>query len=215
MRRHRNRIAAGAVALLALTGGGAAIAATNLGSPEEESQAIVDDVAQQLGIESSELSDALEQALANRVDEAVEAGDLTEAQAAELKARIASGDFPLLGLGRGFGHGPGGHVDLETAASYLGVTTEALRTSLRSGESLADVAGEEGKSLAGLVAALVEAEQEELDEAVADGRLTEAQRDSIAADLEARITERVNGTLMFGPGHGPPGLPPGSDAGAA
>jgi hypothetical protein len=213
MKSHKHRIAAGTVSLLALTGGGAAIAATNLGSPQEESQAIVDDAAEQLGIESSALSDALEQALANRVDEAVEAGDLTEAQAAELKARIASGDFPLLGVGRGFGHGPGGHVDLETAASYLGVTTEALRTSLQSGNSLADVAGDEGKSVAGLVAALVAAEEEKLDEAVADGRLTEAQRESLAADLEDRITERVNRT--FGPGHGPPAPPTDSDASAA
>jgi hypothetical protein len=213
MKGHKHRIAAGTVALLGLGGGGAAIAATNLGTPQEESQAIVDDAAEQLGVEPSALSDALEQALANRVDEAVEAGDLTEAQAAELKARIASGDFPLLGVGRGFGHGPGRHVDLEAAASYLGVTTEALRTSLQSGESLADVAGDQGKSVGGLVAALVEAEEERLDQAVADGRLTEAQRDAIAADLEARVTERVNGT--FRPGHGPRGLRSDSDASAA
>ena len=39
-------------------------------SPSEESKAVIDDAASQLGVEPSELSDALKQALKNRVDEA-------------------------------------------------------------------------------------------------------------------------------------------------
>src|ERR671938_1712935 len=106
--RRKRQIVAGAAAGLAVAGGGAAIAATQLGSPGAESQAVVNDAARQLGIQPSKLSDALKKALENRVDAAVAAGRLTKAQGDALKARIESGDAPLFPLGghheRGFRH---------------------------------------------------------------------------------------------------------------
>ena len=102
----RMRLVVSAGAALAAVGGGAAYAAGEL-SPRQESSAIIDDAAEQLGVESTELADALEQALENRVDEAVADGRLTKEQGEELKARIAAGEAPLLGLrggGPGFGH---------------------------------------------------------------------------------------------------------------
>ena len=129
----KHRLAAGAGAALAVAGGGAAIAATQL-SPKAESEAVVNDAAKQLGVTPAKLSDALKQALANRVDAAVAAGTITKEQGDQLKARIASGDFPLFGVrGPGFGHGPGGPhggfgAHLSVAATYLGVTEAALRT---------------------------------------------------------------------------------------
>ena len=150
-RKMKRRLAAGAGAALAVAGGGAAIAATQL-SPKAESEAVVNDAAKQLGVDPAKLSDALKQALANRVDAAVAAGTMTKEQGDELKARIASGDFPLFGgRGPGFGHGPGGPhggfgAHLSAAATYLGVTEAALRTSLEGGKTLADIAKEKGKS---------------------------------------------------------------------
>jgi hypothetical protein len=108
MRRHTRKIAIGAAAVVAAAGGGGAIAATKL-DPGQESEAVVEDAAEQLGVEPSELTDALEDALANRVDEAVEAGRLSEEQGAELKERIRSGEFPLMGLGPGPAFGGGLH----------------------------------------------------------------------------------------------------------
>ena len=98
------KLVAVAVAALAVTGGGAAIAASKLGSPKEESQAVINDAAQQLGVQPSALSDALKKALENRVDAAVAAGTITKAQGDEMKSRIESGNFPLF---FGGGGGPG------------------------------------------------------------------------------------------------------------
>ena len=211
----RKVVAVGAAAL-AVAGGGAAVAATSLVDPEQESKAVIDDAASQLGVQPSELSDALEQALLKRVDAALAAGRITQAQADELKQRIQSGDYPLIGPvlghrgvpGHGFGH-------LDAAASYLGLTEAELQTQLQSGQTMADVAKAQGKTVDGLVAALVADEKQELDEAVAAGRLTQAQADAMLAGAKSRFTDMVNGTF---PDHGPHGFrgaPPQDDAGTA
>ena len=167
----RKIITVGAAALV-VAGGGAAIAATTGGTPQEESKAVVDDAAKQLGVTPSKLSSALKKALENRVDAAVAAGRLTKEQGDAIKARIEAEDYPMLG-GFGFGHhgGPGMHGigHLDAAASYLGMTADALRTQLESGKSLADVAKSKGKSVDGLVSALVADEKKELDAAVKAG----------------------------------------------
>ena len=200
-----------AAALIVGLGAAGAIAATKVLSPSEESKAVIDDAAAQLGVQSSELSGALKQAMKNRIDAAVEAGRLTEEQASRLKDRIDAEEFPLLGpggpKGPGFhGHGPGhlgrGEV-LAAAASYLGLTEAELREQLPS-KTLADVAGEQGKSVSGLVEAMVAAAEKEIDEAVADGRLTEEKATALKADLEARFESMVNGERPEGAfGHHP------------
>lgn len=199
------KIAGGVTALAAVVGAGGAIAATQL-SPTDESDAIVADAAKQLGVNADELDAALKQALENRIDAAVEAGQLTEAQATQMKERIAAGEVPLVGVGRGGGHhfGHHGFADLGAAATFLGVTEDALRTRLENGDTLAEIAEAEGKTAAGLVDALVAAAKADLDEKVAEGRLTEAQRTSILADLESRIESVVSGEARFGfrGGHG-------------
>ena len=193
------KVIAGAVAGLAVAGGGAAVAATQFGSPKEESQAIVNDAAKQLGVQPSALSAALKKALENRVDAAVAAGRLTKAQGDELKQRIESGEAPLFGPpgpggGRRFGfHHAGPFGGLDAAATYLGLTEAQLRTQLESGKSLADVAKAQGKSVDGLVQALVDSAKKKLDAAVAAKRLTQSDADSILSGLKSRITDFVNG----------------------
>ena len=140
-KRTRRMLIAGAVAALAIVGGGAALAAQSSGDPSAESKAVLNDAAKQLGVDTAKLTAALKQALANRVDAAVKAGQLTEAQGKELKARIQADSFPILGLrGGGPGHHGRGFHHLEAAATYLGVTEAALRTSLEGGKTLAQVA---------------------------------------------------------------------------
>ena len=99
----------------------------------------------------------------------------------------------------------------ETAASYLGMSEADLREALKD-QTLAEIAKEKGKSVDGLVKALVTAAEKKIDEAVADGRITKAQ----ATELKSRLTERtqalVNGEFRghrFGPR---PGLWSGSGA---
>jgi hypothetical protein len=204
------RIAAIVAAAGLAVGAGAAVAATQATSPQQRSEAIVADAAQQLGVSSAKLTAALKQALENQVDAALAAGQITQAQADQMTSAIESGQMPLVGL-----HGPGGPgggrhghvVDLSTAASYLGVTAAELQTSLAGGKSLADVAKAEGKSVDGLVAALVASAKQHLDDEVTAGRLTDAQRTAMLTELEQRIADLVNGVAPA-----PPALRAGSAA---
>jgi polyhydroxyalkanoate synthesis regulator phasin len=195
----KRKAIAGTVAALAVGGTSAGIAATKLGSnPSAESKAIVDDAAKQLGVQPSALSSALKKALTARVDAAVADGRLTKEQGAELKARIASDDFPLFGPpGMGDGHfGNHGGPGLDAAAKYLGLTEAKLRTELESGKTLAQVAKAQNKSVDGLIAALKADAKQKLDAAVKAGRLTQAQETRMLADLDQRLGDFVNGKLM-------------------
>jgi hypothetical protein len=227
-RRTKLTFWAGAAAIAVLVvglGAAGAIAASQVLSPREETKAVVDDAASQLGVKPEALSEALKQALKNRVDAAEEAGRLTEAQAKELKARIDSDEFPLL-FGPGGGH-PGtgfrhGHEHVEhfevltAAASFLGMTEVELRDALQD-KTLAEIAKEKGKSVSALVAALVAAQEKRIGAAVADGRLTQSQASELKAHLEDRTKDLVNGELRdfrdgrhseFWPGSGSPRAPP-------
>ena len=212
MKRTKSKIAGVTAVAAALIGGGAAIAADRL-TPKQESDAVVADAAKQLGIDASKLNAALKQALENRVDVAVAAGRITKAQGDEMKARIAAGDVPLVGIGPGGGVRHFGHhfANLDAAATYLGITEAQLKTSLSDGSTLAEIAQEKGKSVDGLKAALVAAAKADLAQAVTDGRLTETQQTQILADLSDRIDDLVNGELGLhraGPGPGRFGGPP-------
>ena len=180
------KIVAGSTAALAVAGGGAAIAASKFQSPSERSKAIVDDAAQQLGIPSAKLSDALKKAFEDQVDAAVTAGRLTQAQADAIKARIEADDFPLFGPGPGFGfeHHMFFHGEvLSVASDYLGVSESDLRTQLESGKTLAQIANAtSGKSTDGLIQALVDAEKKE-------------HPNASESDLKELFTNLVNGTF--------------------
>jgi hypothetical protein len=196
----RRKVFAGAAAALAVGGAGAGVAATKLAtnSPSEESKAIVNDAAKSLGVEPSKLSAALKKAYEVRIDAAVADGRLTKAQGDELKQRIESGDFPLLGA-PGFRHGPGGprgfFHGLDSAASYLGLTEAQLRSRLESGKTLAEIVKAQGKSVDGLKDALVKDAKTKLDAAVKAGRLNSTEEQHILADLQQHVDDLVNGTL--------------------
>jgi predicted DNA-binding protein (UPF0251 family) len=210
MKMTRNtKIAAGVLTGLTIAislGAAGAIAASGVLSSDDQRQAVIDDAAQQLGVTPSALEDALKQALKNRVDDAVEAGRLTQEQGNALKERIEAAEAPLVVSGFGrlgrahFGHfGHFGHLGhfqrLEAAASFLDLTPAEIRQRLADGDTLAEIAKAEGKSVDGLVNALVAAATEKVDDAVADGRLTKEQAADLKRDLEERVTALVNGEL--------------------
>lgn len=193
---------AGAVVALAAGGAvGGALAASGTFDPKAERQAFLNDAAGRLGVTSSKLEDALKQAALDRVDAALAAGRITQAQADALKAAIDAGDFPL-GVprpGLGFHRGLGLRGDfLDAAANYLGLTDDQLRSQLESGESLADVARAQNKSVSGLEQALVAAVQTKLDQAVKDGRITSDEESRILAKVKASVDDIVNGRLPAG-----------------
>ncbi len=193
------RIALVAVGLALAAGGGGAYAAVRATapSPAQERQAFLDDLAKRLGVTSAQLTDALKGALEDRLQAAVAAGRLTQAQADELKSRIESGDGPFPGVGPFFGgrgHASELHrLGLSAAASYLGLSRSELASQLRSGKTLAQIATAQGKSVDGLVTALVDDAKQKLDQAVKDGRLAQAQEDVIIGAVRARIEALVQG----------------------
>jgi hypothetical protein len=226
----KRKVVAGTVAALAVGGAGAGIAATQLrSSPSEESQAIVNDAAKQLGVQPDQLSGALKKAMENRIDAAVAAGRITKAQGDELKQRVESNTFPLFGpmpLGFGFEHRFGfrhhGFPGLDAAASYLGLTDAQLDSKLDSGKTLAQVAKDQDKSVDGLVAAMKADLKQHLDRAVKDGRITKAQEDQALKGVDARLKNLVSGKFIRPPrpegwfGHrGGFGARPGPDFGGA
>jgi hypothetical protein len=207
------RVAVGAVGLAALTGGGIAYAATKDPGPADR-KALLDDVAKRLNVAPSDLQAAVQGAASDQLDKAVAAGRLTQQQADAMKQRLKdTGGLPLFGGGRrsGFAHpgrlGPGRGLLFagpDAAAKYLGLDATALRDQLASGKSLADVAKAQGKDVAGLERALLDAATSRLDQAVADKRITEQQRQSILDRLKGRVADLVAGkppTPPPAPGH--------------
>ncbi|HZP94814.1 MAG TPA: hypothetical protein VFC31_00565 [Candidatus Limnocylindria bacterium] len=97
-----------------------------------------------------------------------------------------------------------GGNELATAATYLGTTDADIRTKLRAGETLAQIANATaGKSRDGLIAALVTAATAKIDQAQKDGKITADQATQAKANLTTRITQLVDNTRPMGPGFGP------------
>jgi len=198
----RRKVLAGAAAAMVVGGAGAGVAATKLtrDSPSEESQAIVNDAAKNLGVSPGKLSAAIKKAFSDRIDAAVKAGRITKAEGDALKQRIESDDFPLFGppvFGFGF---PGVHPffhGLDAAATYLGLTEAQLRSRIDAGKTLAEIAKEQNKSVDGLKEAMVKDVKDKLDAAVKAGRLSKADEQSALKDFEARIDDLVNGKLQL------------------
>lgn len=198
------RVLAAVSALSIAVGAGGAVAASKDSSTE--GQSFLSRVAGHLGISTEKLEDATEAAAIDQIDADLKAGKITEAQADELKARVRQGGAPFLfggphrlgGPGR-VHHAPFGH--LSAAADYLGLTVPALLQRLSSGQSLADVAKAEDKSVDGLKDAMVADAKERLDKAVENGMLTEAQAEEALSAIEARLDDLVNGNLRFRPRH--------------
>lgn len=212
--RRKRTVAIGAAAALAVASGGVAYAAA---TGNDARDAVIRDAAQRLNVSPDELRSALEQAFGDQLDQAVQDGRLTQQQADRMKQMIREHGLPLGGPGPGFGPGPMGGPGhgpfgpgLDAAADYLGLTRAELARRLMNGRSLAEVARARGKSVDGLEQALVDAARSDLDRAVADGKLTAAQRDEILSRLREHVDELVAGT---GPGprfrHGGPGGPGG------
>jgi hypothetical protein len=202
----KRAIAIGAAALVVAGGGGAAVAATGSGSSPND---FLDSVARHLGISRQKLDEATKAAAIDQVDAQLKAGQITQAQADDLKKRIQDGDIPPLGAlrggGPGFGlggpGGPGGLLkagisdSLAAAAKYLGLSESALRDQLNDGKSLADIAKAQGKDLEGLKQAILAAAKSDLDKAVSDKKLTQSQADDVYSRLKDRIDDMVNGQL--------------------
>jgi len=219
----KRKLAIGVTGLVVLGGGGAAYAVTK--SNDNDRQAFLGDVAKRLNVTPEQLNNALKGAFEDRLDAAVKAGRLTQKQADEIKKKVEQGGVPPM-LGPGFGAGgPRGHFSfrgpgpgraggpihngIDAAAKYLGLTDKQLMQKLQSGKSLADIAGDQKKSVDGLKSAITASVQKDLDQAVKDKKLTQAQETDILKRLGDKLDALVNAKGFPGP---PPGFKHGHGA---
>ncbi len=82
--------------------------------------------------------------------------------------------------------------DGEVLAGLLGIDVDTLRTELRSGKTVAEIATEQGVEVQTVIDALVAEARSHLELSVDNGRLTQEEADAKLAELTERITERVN-----------------------
>jgi multidrug efflux pump subunit AcrA (membrane-fusion protein) len=108
------------------------------------------------------------------------------------------------GAGRGFGPGRpfGADEKFDAAAKALGITTDELRTALRDGKSIAQVAKDKNVDVNKVIDAMVAGAQARIDQAKNDGKIDQAQADRLKSGLKDRITKLVNGEFAGGPGPG-------------
>lgn len=118
-------------------------------------------------------------------DPAHEAGE-----SAEQEAQEDAGIFPHGGPGGGCGGGRG--IIKTAAAEVLGLSEDELRTQIRSGKSLAEIAQSQGMSVDDFKPALVEKAAADLKTRLDAGEITQAQYDSITGNLQADLDAIVN-----------------------
>ena len=81
---------------------------------------------------------------------------------------------------------------LSAVTGYLGLTRQQFGVDLRSGETLAQIATAQGRSVSGLEQAIEAAVTSRLDQAVAAGKLTSQREQLILSRLPARLDKLVN-----------------------
>lgn len=183
-------------------GGGPAAVAAYLGLTESELRAQLEagkslaQIASAQGKSVEGLEDVIVSDAKANLDEAVANGKLTAAEEETMLAELRSKVGDIVNATGGPG-GPSVRVDIgpgfgDAAATYLGLTPDELRAQVESGKTLAQVAAAQGKSVAGLEAAILAGARQELDQAVAAGKLTAAQEQKMLDDLESHVDDIVN-----------------------
>ena len=216
MRLKRFAIVAVSTAVLA-AGAGVAIGATSGDDAEQREQAVLDDAARRLETTPERLREALGAALDAQLDAAVADGDLTQEQADAIKERRQESGS-VLGFGAGPGHhgrgGPGfggfgrGAIAgvFDDLAEALGISEQRLANRLRAGRTVAQIAEAQGRSLVDVKRAVRASVTERVEQAVADGALSQAQADELLDHVDEHVArlgelggERFGGFGRRGP----------------
>ncbi len=106
-------------------------------------------------------------------------------------AQGPSDQNPPLGLGRGNWGGPDNSL-VAVAAKVLGMEQTALVAELNAGKTIAEVAQAKGVALDQIVTAFVQPHVDWLNQAVKDGKITQAQADQYIATMKANVTAKLS-----------------------
>ncbi len=173
--------ATGAAALL--FGGGAAFAGQNAEDKGARCEARLAKIAEKQGLTVAEVEAKVRARLTAKVDAALQSGRVSSERAAMLKERIAEGS---LCKGHALRARLGRHRLLAAAAEFLGLDRAELRDALP-GTSLSALAEKQGKSVAGLKAALLAPVEARLAKAVEMKRISQERADRLLERLENRV----------------------------
>lgn len=193
----RRSIAVAGITVAAIAGGAAAgvtLFTPTVGIAQEATDDTTTTTAQSDGS-----AEAATPARPSWVDEALDGlvsdGTLTREQADKVVAALDAA-APERG-GPGHGHGaPGMKGDLfGAAATALGMEESDLMAALRDGQTIAEVAAEKGVATQTVVDAIVAEISANLDQAVADGRITQDEADERKVDATEKATAIVNGEM--------------------
>jgi hypothetical protein len=184
-------VAGGALTFAVLSHGGTASA----DSPTGAVSRIQEILAQKLGISVDALTNAEKATRDQYADELVAAGKITQAQADKIKS---SGLKGLLG---GIAHlgarraAAGVKVEVDVArvtANVSHIDLATVKSELQSGKSFAQIASEHGVGRDALKQAITSTEKTQLQTAVTNGKLTQAQADNIAQRLAANLDSLID-----------------------
>lgn len=131
----------------------------------------------------------------------VDDGTLTQEQADKVEQTLKDARPEGGPMGHGHHRRPG----LDAVVTALGIDASELHDAFESGKTIADVADEKGVDVQTVIDAIVADMNSHLDEAVANGRLTQEKADEIKANATQRATDLVNGVKPHGPPDGFPG----------
>jgi hypothetical protein len=177
----RGLLAGGAVAILGGAAVGIAVAQAQPATPtagqgQTAYQKFVDALAKRLNITTTNLETAISGARAD--------------------AGLPANGKGFPGAERG-GHGGGFGIDLNAAATLMGITPQQLRTELP-GKTLVQVAQAHGKTEAELKTALKDAAHKRIDAAVTAGKVTADQAATQKTQADQRIDQAVTQVLPQG-----------------
>ena len=199
MKLKRNAIAALAVVAAVAVGGSSSALAQGSGQGSDRGRGdgqrcekLIERIAQRMGVSTDQAKAALKARIFARIDEAVKNGRMSQERAAALKAKIDADLCAALGgMAQRKMEQRAALGMLRAAGAYLELSKAELRAQLP-GTSLAALAVKQGqgKTAAGLKAAMVAPGKAKLDKALADGKI-DATRHAAALEKLTKLADRL------------------------
>ncbi len=195
----------GALALTAALFGSALAQGSGTSGQRDYRELFLDRLAAILGVERSRLDDAAKQAGQDVIAQAEQDGVISKSQADWMRRFMNQSGWPgPWGFWRGgpFHHGHWGRgwlkgmypEVLDAAAGALGVSGDELAAELVQGKTLGEIADARGVDRQKVQEAMVAAYKQRLDQAVANGDLTQSQADRLLQRFQsANVLDRPMG----------------------
>ena len=172
------------VLVLGLAATGAAVAADNAPAASPVAglgNIFLEKLAANLGIEVSQLQEAMKKSGQQAVEEGVASGLIDSNKAQRMQEALDKGFMPrMAGKRQPLWHQKDGHA----VAEALGMTPQELRQELQSGKTLEQLASDRGISLDQLKEKVIAATRARLDQAVTSGKLSQDKADQILERLQ-------------------------------